>query len=230
MKDVKSTLFVVSARLSSQRIPKKMIKPFNDTTLTDIILEKLLTSSVIPKKNIYLSACDKELVDIAKKHDINVYERTRESSEYEKTLPQILEWHDKLGFDYYVLISGCCPLMKIETIDGFVKQFLDSPDDHGLFAVFEKKNMIWDYNKNPVLYDHVETLSTKEMKPFYEAAHCLYGGKCEWIPKGVHTGTFTKKNDPPIYVVDEQQAFDIDYQWQFNIAEILYRQEKEKKE
>ena len=225
MKKVNDIAFVVSARLSSKRLPDKMIKPFCGTTLTDIIIEKLLMSSVVPRENIYLSACDRELVDIGNKHNINVYKRSRNSSEYENTLAQILEWHDKIGFKYYVLISGCCPLIRLETIDSFINKFMQSEDD-GLFAVFKKKNMFWDHNKNPILQDHIETLNTKEMKPFYEAAHCLYAGRADWISLGKHTGTFTKKNDPPLYVVDEEEVLDIDYQWQFDIAEHLYNKQK----
>jgi CMP-N-acetylneuraminic acid synthetase len=225
MKNINDIAFVVSARLSSERLSEKMIKPFCGTTLTDIIIEKMLKSSIVPKENIYLSACDKELIQIANKHDIKIYKRSRESSEYEKTLAQILEWHDKIGFKYYIMISGCCPLLKIETIDGFINNFVESEYD-GLFAVFEKKNMIWDCDRNPILTEHVETLNTKEMVPFYEAAHCLYAGRTDWIPQGKHTGTFAKKDDPPLYVVGENEAFDIDYLWQFEMCEVLYGRKK----
>ena len=33
MKDIKDILVVVQARLNSQRVPQKMIRPFNDTNL-----------------------------------------------------------------------------------------------------------------------------------------------------------------------------------------------------
>jgi len=40
--------FIVQARLNSQRVPQKMIKPFSDTNLFGLILDKLLSSEVIP--------------------------------------------------------------------------------------------------------------------------------------------------------------------------------------
>ena len=46
--------FIVQARLNSQRVPRKMIKPFSDTNLFGLILDKLLSSEVIPSENIKL--------------------------------------------------------------------------------------------------------------------------------------------------------------------------------
>ena len=39
---------IIQARLGSQRIPAKMLRPFAGTTLMDITIEKVLNSKVIP--------------------------------------------------------------------------------------------------------------------------------------------------------------------------------------
>ena len=41
MKKVEDICVLVQARLGSQRVPRKMIRPFCDTTLVDILFEKL---------------------------------------------------------------------------------------------------------------------------------------------------------------------------------------------
>ena len=41
MKDIKDIVFITNARLDSQRIPHKMIKPFSGSTLTEILIEKI---------------------------------------------------------------------------------------------------------------------------------------------------------------------------------------------
>ena len=43
MKDINDVLFIVEARLHSSRMHQKMIKPFADTTLLDLLLSKLIT-------------------------------------------------------------------------------------------------------------------------------------------------------------------------------------------
>ena len=54
-KKLEDIAVVIQARLSSQRIPQKMIKPFADTTLFDIAIQKVLQSDFIPKENFFLS-------------------------------------------------------------------------------------------------------------------------------------------------------------------------------
>ena len=55
MKDIKDVLVVVQARLNSERVPQKMIRPFNDTSLFEIAIKKILASKLIPKDNFYVS-------------------------------------------------------------------------------------------------------------------------------------------------------------------------------
>ena len=66
MKSIKDICFVIQARLNSIRIPRKMIKPFSDTTLMDLGIQKVLDSKIIPEENFYVSVYEKELKDIAK--------------------------------------------------------------------------------------------------------------------------------------------------------------------
>ena len=39
-----------------------------------------------------------------------------------------------------------------------------------------------------------------------------------------------KKNSPALFVVPEYETFDIDYDWQFNVAEALYQNNEPKNE
>ena len=91
---------VVQARLNSQRVPGKMLRPFADTTLLEILIKKLLKSKVINSQNIYLSLYNKELIKIAKKYRVNIFYRSKESSLEERNPKKIWEWHNKLPSKY----------------------------------------------------------------------------------------------------------------------------------
>ena len=65
-------------------------------------------------------------------------------------------------------------------------------------------------------------MNTKYLDVIYEAAHCLYAGKLSDIGKEIWMGTY-KKNDPQLFAVPEEESFDIDFEWQFKVAEILYK-------
>jgi CMP-N-acetylneuraminic acid synthetase len=227
MKNIQDTLFIIQARTQSTRVPNKMLRPFAHSSLFEIAIEKVLQSSIIPKDNFYLSVMDDELIDIAKKYNVNYFIRSEESTQEPVTLQKALEWYDKLPFKYFVIINACNPLLKVETIDNFVKQFLEV-DSNGLFGVFEKKTFLFD-SEGKMLNrffgedKYLATLETKFVETCYEAAHSLYAGSTEDILNGIYMGTFKTPGSPNFFIMDEIECFDIDWPWQFEIAEKLYK-------
>ena len=224
MKNIKDICVVVQARLGSTRVPGKMLRPFAETTLVDILFDKLKSSKIIPTQNIYFSVYEKELKEVGINHSINIFDRSKESafSEGEK-LSEIYEWHDKLPFKYVVLISACNPLLKIETIDSFFENYLNSDED-GQFAVFEKKTYYWNKDGQPITdWGGSRIMNTKFIEPIYEAAHCLYASRLDVIKDGNWMDTSTPPK-PELFIMDELETFDIDYEWQFEIGQILYKE------
>ena len=222
MKNVNDICIIVQARLGSQRVPGKMLRPFNGTTLVDILFNKLKSLKNLPLKNLYFSAYEEELKEVAKKHNINIFNRSKQSANSEgNPLSEIYEWHDKLPFKYVILISACNPLLKIETIDNFIESFIKS-DKEGGFAVFEKKTYYWDKENNPITnWGDSRIMNTKFVEPIYEAAHCLYASRTDIIKDGFWMDTNLPPK-PELFVMDELETFDIDYEWQFKIGEQLY--------
>ncbi len=223
MKKLNEIAVVVQARLNSERVPQKMIRPFNDTTLFGLVLDKLKASK--HDLNIFASVHEKELVDIAAEKEINIYKRSHESANNDNSLQKIYEWHNKLqeiGYKYVVLVSGCNPLLKTETIDKFIEQFM-SQEDENLFAVIEKKQYYW--NKEGKLItpwpEDQTIMNTKAVESTLEAAHVLYASRLDIIKDDRWMGDFQKEGGIKLFVMDELESFDIDYEWQFNVAELL---------
>ena len=223
MKKLDDICFIVQARLNSQRVPQKMIKPFAGSNLFELIIDKLIFSDIIPRENIYASVHEDELKQIAYKNKINIFDRSYESANNDNSLQKIYEWHDKLPYKYCVLISGCNPLLRIHTIDNFVNQFLNQ-DEENLFAVFEKKQYYW--NKEGALVTPWPTgqtiMNTKAVEPTYEAAHVLYASRLDLIKENRFMGDFEAEGGIKLFQMDELEAFDIDEPWQFEVAEVLY--------
>jgi len=223
MKNIEDICILVQARLGSQRIPGKMLKPFAETTLVDILFKKLSNSTIIPQKNIYFSAYEPELKEVADKYPINIFHRSKQSALSEgKPLYELYEWCDQLPFKYVILISACNPLLKIETIDNFIQSFINS-DKEGGFAVFEKKTYYWDHNKKNITdWKGLPAMNTKFVDHVYEAAHCLYASRMDIIKNEMWMST-NGPDDIELFTMDELESFDIDYEWQFKTAEILYK-------
>ncbi len=224
MKSVDEVAVIIQARLCSERVPRKMIRDFCGSSLFEIGVKKILDSSVIPKENFYVSVYEDELKDVANKYGVNIFERSEESATNDNSLQTIYEWHDKLPpqFKYVVLVSACTPLLKTETIDGFFQAYVDQ-DERGLMAVIDKRNYFWNDKGTMVTPwpDGQTIMNTKAVAPTYEAAHTMYGSRLDTIKDNIWMGSF-KNSDPTLYVVPEIESFDIDYEWQFTLGEILF--------
>jgi CMP-N-acetylneuraminic acid synthetase len=222
-KQIDDIAVIVQARLSSERCLYKMIKPFAGTTLSDICIQKILSSNIVSQKNFYFSVYEPELIDIGHKYGVNIFNRSKESASSEGTpLGEMYEWWNKLDYKYCVLINACAPFLKIETIDKFIEFYLNSDSD-GLFGVIEKKNYFWDFNHKLLTPLIEDCMNTKTVQITYEAAHCLYAGKMSEIGNGIWMGDLNN-GDVELFVMNNEfETFDIDYSWQFNVAEQLYK-------
>jgi len=224
MKCIQEIVIILQARMNSQRVPNKMLRPFADSNLFEIAINKLLQSKIIPKENIYVSVYEPELKNIADKYDINIYHRSKDSANNDNSLQKIYEWHDKLTFKYVIKINACSPLLTIETIDTFVNKFINQPEDN-LFGVIPLKDYFW--NKSGQLITpwpaDQTIMNTKAVEVTYKAAHVLYASRLDLISKNMFMGDFQKDNGIKLYPMDELECFDIDYEWQFNIGDILYK-------
>ena len=126
------------------------------------------------------------------------------------------------------MINACNPLLKIDTINNFYESFLES-DSNGMFGVFSKKTFLFNSDHEMMNKFHgpdkyLATLETKFVETTYEAAHSLYAGKLTDIEKGIYMGTFKEKGNPDFFPMEEIECFDIDWPWQFEIAEAMYKQ------
>jgi CMP-N-acetylneuraminic acid synthetase len=222
MKNKEDVCLVVQARLGSERLPGKMLKSFSESNLVDILFKKLKKLKNISQSNIFFSAYEQELKDVAIQNRINIYERSEESANSEgQPLSEIYEWHDVLPFKYVVLVSACNPLLKVSTIDKFIECFVNSEKEGG-FGVFEKRTYYWNQDFKPITdWKDSTIMNTKYVDPVYEAAHCLYASKMDFI-----SDNFWMDNkspvEPELFVMDEIEAFDIDHEWQFKVAQTLY--------
>ena len=223
MKNIDHICVIVQARLGSERIPNKMLKSFAGTTLFENIIN-IIQNTKLAKNNFYVSVFEQELKDIANNKNIKIFHRSKKSAESEGIdIKEIYEWWDKLPFTYVILVNGCNPFLKPETIDKFILQYINSNND-GMFGVINKKNYFWNKNGNLLTpWPNTEVMNTKRVGDTYEAAHCLYASRLDTIGKGNWMGDL---NDIVLYPMDNFEVFDIDYQWQFDMSEEMYKKLK----
>ena len=223
MKEIKDVVVLVQARMGSQRTPRKMLKHVHGTNLFEICLKKLKHLKSVDQSQVYVSVYEQELKDVANKVGINVFDRSEASANSEGTpMTEMYEWWDKLPFKYCILVNGCAPFLEIETIDNFVEAYCKTDSD-GMFGVIEKKNYFWN-DKQEFLTPLTEAvMNTKTVPVIYEAANCLYAGRLDKIGQGVLMGDFNTPSDIELFSMLESECFDIDYPWQFELFEKMYK-------
>tara|TARA_Y100000310_G_C20687827_1_gene820235 strand:+ start:1236 stop:1934 length:699 start_codon:yes stop_codon:yes gene_type:complete len=225
LKNRKDVCILIQARLGSQRVPKKMLRTFdNGETLITRIMDTL-SESTIP---VYFSLYEQELKNHVAAYtwakwggfppNFNVFSRSIESANSEGTpITEIYEWWDKLPYKYVILVNACLPFLKLATIENFVDEFCASDAD-GAFAVIEKQNYFWNADGEFLTPLTEDVMNTKTAGSISEAAHALYAGKLEDIGKGVWMGDFNKPGDIKLIPIHESEIFDIDYEWQWDMA------------
>ena len=227
MKKIENVAVIIQARLSSQRIPRKMIKNFAGTSLTEIAIKKIKNSKVIPLENFFLSAYEPELKEVARKNGVKIFNRSRKSAYSEGTpLTEMYEWWDKLDkkFTHVVLVSACAPFLKIETIDKFIMSFIDAKSN-GMLTVVKKNNYFWNKSKELITPwpEGQACMNTKVVEPTYETAQCIYASPLHCVGKGIWMGDFKKSGEISLFEIEEIEALDVDYPDQFKLYEKLYK-------
>jgi len=222
MKRLEDICFLIEAKSNSERLPGKIFKKFSQTTLLDVAINKFLSSPAIPNNQIYVAGHGEEVLDLASKYtNINLFKRTDNSVSDSATIRQIYEIFDHIRHPFFVEINACCPLLSVNTIDKFVEEYLQS-DHNGMFGVVKRRTFYWDSNKAP-LKECTPHLDTKKANVILEAAHCLYAGSTDDIKNNIHMGSFLHKGDPDLFIIEnEGECWDIDYDWQFKIAEKMF--------
>ena len=232
MKDINRIAFVIQARVNSSRLPGKMILPFADSSLTEISIEKIKKTN-FPLSNFYISARDQEIIDLCNKHGVKYYYRSENSVRNDDvvgfTLPEVLEWWDKLDYDYYIILNACNPLVTVDTLNSFIDSFVNSEHD-SLMSVMEHKHFFFTsegqwfqgYNGTD---EQKRTLNTKFVEPIFSTGP-IFAGKMSDIGKHIYMGDFDKPNQVPFFKFNSEEYIDIDYRYEFEAAQALYREKK----
>lgn len=224
MKSIEDIVFIVQARLNSQRVPNKMLRPFAGTSLFQLGINKLKQCSNIPIGNIYASVYEQELKDIATLEGIKVFDRSYESANNDNSLQVIYEWYNRLPFKYIIKLNACSPLLKVETIEKFVDTFL-LQESESLFSVIPFKDYFWN-NEGKLITSWPENqtiMNTKAVEVTYKGGHVLYASRMDLIEKNMFMGNFLQEGGITLFPMEELEAFDIDYEWQFKLGEHLYK-------
>jgi len=212
----------VPARLSSQRLPNKQTLPIGDTCMFEICCKKLDYIKSYYGLNTYVLVCDKELIDIAKKYP-NVQIIIRHPATAEAETPLRFIFKDILGVPekYLMFLNPCLIFLTPQTIISSIGQFLASKKEYGT-SVKRFQNWLWDKDINVKTDIDYQKLTTKEIDPLYQAAHCFHIFNKELFK----LDGYMLKDDLALIEIPEEQTIDIDTKEDYEYAKFKYETSK----
>lgn len=215
---------MINARLGSTRLPKKLIRPFADTTLIDIALEKLDRLDFFTNR--YFAAAEDELLDrtVAYTNIINL------RRDPESVLPGygrhevIYRHYSRIESDFIFWLNPCHALLSIETIREAVNVFHNS-SFNSYTSVVPTRDWIFQNDGLPITHTKASMLSTNHSDQFLRASHSFHIFSRTYFQKNNQVWSFTK-DDPHLIPIPSQEDYDCDTLDQFELAEIVYRRQK----
>ena len=125
--------------------------------------------------------------------------------------------------DYYLQTHSTNPLLTAETITKAIDLFLTSNEYDSLFGVTRLQTRLYDAEGKAINHDPSVLLRTQDLPPLYEENSNIY--------------IFTKSiledrknrigHKPLLFEIERDEAWDIDEEVDFRIAELLYQTRQE---
>ncbi len=213
---------LVPMRHHSQRVPGKNYRPLAGKPLYQHIIQTLLA---VPEISTILVDTDSEPVIAGLRADfpqVQVIVRPEHLRADDIPMNDILLYDTaQVEADFYLQTHSTNPLLRAETISRAIQTFLAAyPRFDSLFSVTRLQTRLYDAQGRAINHNPNELLQTQDLPPVYEENSCIY--------------LFTRQNlvrrrhrigeRPLLFEIDPAEAWDIDEELDFAIADFLMRQ------
>lgn len=212
---------LVPMRHHSQRVPGKNYRPLAGKPLFQHILETL---QAVPEIDTVMVDTDSEPVMDGVRRlfpTVKLIQRPEHLRADDVPMNEIL-LHDtaQVQADFYLQTHSTNPLLKAETISNGIKTFLaDYPKYDSLFSVTRLQTRLYWQDGRAINHNPLELLQTQDLPPVYEENSCVYLFTRENLERKKH-----RIGDSPLmFEIDADEAWDIDEELDFEIADFLMR-------
>lgn len=216
---------IVPMRHSSERVKGKNYRPFGDgRPLYHHVVRNLEDCSLVTHVVI---DTDSDFIrqDAAKYFpNVTVLERPPSLRDGGTAMNDVLlHTTGQLEADFFLQTHSTNPLLGLDTIKGAIQTFLDNyPMYDSLFSVTRWQTRLYDELGRAINHNPSILLRTQDLPPIYEENSCLYLFSRETLEQQ-HNRIGQR---PYLFEIDPIESTDIDEEYQFRIAELLYKEMK----
>jgi CMP-N-acetylneuraminic acid synthetase len=210
---------IVPMRHDSERVRGKNYRPLGGRPLFHHIIETLLASPAVTKVAI---DTDSDVVrDGARAAfpDVEVLERPQHLRGGMTPMNDVL-LNDvrRLDGDLYLQTHSTNPLLRPATVTAAIERLLGDPDSDSLFGVTRLQTRLWRADGTPLNHDRSVLIRTQDLPPVYEENSCVYLFTRASLER--HGNRIGER--PILFEIPRDEAWDIDEEVDFRIAEALY--------
>jgi len=218
---------LVPMRHTSVRVPGKNYRPIAGKPLYHHILDTLLSCPEISQ--VVVDTDSPVILEGLAKDLPGVTALLRPEHLRADTIPtnEIL-MHDtaQVPADLYLQTHSTNPLLRAQTISAAVRALKDVyPAYDSLFGVTRLQTRLWDELGRAINHNPAVLLRTQDLPPVYEENSCIYLFTRETLAQ--------RRNRlgerPLMFAIPAEEAWDIDEEIDFTVADVLLRARKEAK-
>ena len=210
---------LVPMRHASERVPGKNYRCLGEKPLYRHILDTLLTCPLISEvvvdtdSPVIAEGLSKDLPEV------RLIERPQHLRAADIPMNDVLlPALSLIEADFYLQTHSTNPFLKAETIERAIRVFLESlPRYDSLFSVTAIQARLWDGLVRPINHNPAILLRTQDLAPLYEENSNLY----LFSAKTLRVRHNRIGERPLLFEIDRAEAWDIDNEIEFRIAEFL---------
>ncbi len=219
---IKKLAALVPMRHHSERVPGKNYRPLAGKPLYHHILNTLLAVDSIDR---VVVDTDSDLILEGLQQDFPTVTRLRRPDDLRAgTIPMneiLLHDAEEVPAEFYLQTHTTNPLLTAETVAKAVKTFFDNyPEHDSLFGVTRLQTRLYDQHGLPLNHDPKILLRTQDLPPIYEENSCIY----IYSRQGLISRRNRMGEHPLMFEVPANEAWDIDEELDFTVAETIYKQ------
>jgi CMP-N-acetylneuraminic acid synthetase len=212
---------LVPMRHSSERVPGKNYRDFSGKPLFHHVVQTLLDCPLIDK--VIIDTDSPVVIEQAQKSFPEVLVLERPEHLRDGSIPMndvLLNSINQVPAEFYLQTHSTNPLLTTKTLtDGIEKFFKIQPMYDSLFSVTRKHVRFWDSLARPINHNQNILLRTQDLPPIFEENSCFY-----IFTKSILERKHNRIGDRPfLFEIPEIEAQDIDVEFNFVVAELLYK-------
>ena len=221
-----SLVALVPMRHRSQRVPGKNYRILAGKPLFHHIIQTLLAVPEITQ--VVVDTDSTPVIHGLRQYfpQVKIIERPEHLRADDVSMNEIL-LHDtaQVPADVYLQTHSTNPLLKPETILRTIKTFQAGyPDHDSLFSVTRLQTRLYDQQGHAINHDPAVLIQTQDLPPVYEENSCLYMFTHENLIKRHHR----IGERPMLFEIEPEEAWDIDEELDFAIADFLLTRIKQR--